>query len=230
MLLFYSLYPILKISKWSKIFWSSLGGNVMATRSEIFSDVTLSHANIVLAAPPIGISEEFLYCRNYREDGKKLCLMAGIPQFTHGRKTCRRCGVMFPEYQLNKLQEGVFSSWSPEPTIPSTPTAVPNAGYTVYVLRTLRNLSQRQLGKKMGASRTYVSKIENGKAIPTLESCEKFANALEVTLFSFIEMMFDPLTDSFMDKLRKRAAEINEHERCVLWRNILAKCTSSSLM
>ncbi len=47
-------------------------------------------------------------------------------------------------------------------------------------IRKARHLSQRQLAGRMQVPRTYISKIENGKAIPTLGSLERLAAALEV--------------------------------------------------
>ncbi|HZR28995.1 MAG TPA: helix-turn-helix transcriptional regulator [Terriglobales bacterium] len=50
-------------------------------------------------------------------------------------------------------------------------------------IRTLRQrsgLSQRQLALRMQVPRTYVSKIENEKAMPTLSSLQRLARALEV--------------------------------------------------
>jgi transcriptional regulator with XRE-family HTH domain len=50
----------------------------------------------------------------------------------------------------------------------------------VRELRRARHLSQRQLAGRMLVPRTYISKIENGKAIPTLGSLERLATALNV--------------------------------------------------
>jgi transcriptional regulator with XRE-family HTH domain len=50
----------------------------------------------------------------------------------------------------------------------------------VRELRRWRHLSQRQLAGRMQVPRTYISKIENGKAIPTLGSLERLATALGV--------------------------------------------------
>jgi transcriptional regulator with XRE-family HTH domain len=50
----------------------------------------------------------------------------------------------------------------------------------VKEIRRARHLSQRQLAGRMQVPRTYISKIENGKAIPTLSSLERLANALGV--------------------------------------------------
>lgn len=52
----------------------------------------------------------------------------------------------------------------------------------VREMRRTRHLSQRQLAGRMQVPRTYISKIENGKAIPTLGSLERLANALGVEL------------------------------------------------
>jgi len=50
----------------------------------------------------------------------------------------------------------------------------------VKEIRRARHLSQRQLAGRMQVPRTYISKIENGKAIPTLGSLERLAAALGV--------------------------------------------------
>jgi transcriptional regulator with XRE-family HTH domain len=52
----------------------------------------------------------------------------------------------------------------------------------VREMRRARHLSQRQLAGRMQVPRTYISKIENGKAIPTLGSLERLALALGVEI------------------------------------------------
>ena len=52
----------------------------------------------------------------------------------------------------------------------------------VRELRLVRHMSQRQLAGRMQVPRTYISKIENGKAIPTLSSLERLALALGVDM------------------------------------------------
>jgi transcriptional regulator with XRE-family HTH domain len=49
-------------------------------------------------------------------------------------------------------------------------------------LRLRSGLSQRQLALRMQVPRTYVSKIENEKATPTLSSLQRLANALEISV------------------------------------------------
>jgi transcriptional regulator with XRE-family HTH domain len=52
----------------------------------------------------------------------------------------------------------------------------------IRALRTRAGLSQRQLAQRMNVPRTYVSKIENEKACPTLSSMQRLADALNVTI------------------------------------------------
>ena len=56
----------------------------------------------------------------------------------------------------------------------------------VREIRRARHLSQRQLAGRMQVPRTYISKIENGKAIPTLGSLERLARALEVEVSQLV--------------------------------------------
>jgi transcriptional regulator with XRE-family HTH domain len=56
----------------------------------------------------------------------------------------------------------------------------------VREIRRARHLSQRQLAGRMQVPRTYISKIENGKAIPTLCSLERLALALEVDVCQLV--------------------------------------------
>ena len=53
---------------------------------------------------------------------------------------------------------------------------------SIRSLRQRSGLSQRQLAMRMQVPRTYVSKIENEKAVPTLSSLQRLANALEVSV------------------------------------------------
>jgi transcriptional regulator with XRE-family HTH domain len=57
-----------------------------------------------------------------------------------------------------------------------------NLAAAIRSLRLRSGLSQRQLATRMAVPRTYVSKIENEKATPTLSSLERLARALEVSV------------------------------------------------
>ena len=57
---------------------------------------------------------------------------------------------------------------------------------SIRSLRLRNGMSQRQLALRMSVPRTYVSKIENEKATPTLSSLERLARALEVSVPSLL--------------------------------------------
>jgi transcriptional regulator with XRE-family HTH domain len=50
-------------------------------------------------------------------------------------------------------------------------------------LREEKNLSQGEIEKRTGLLRCYISRVENGHTVPSLETVEKFARALEIPLY-----------------------------------------------
>jgi len=50
-------------------------------------------------------------------------------------------------------------------------------------LRESRKLSQGDIEKKTGLLRCYISRVENGHTVPTIETLEKLARALEIPLY-----------------------------------------------
>jgi len=56
-------------------------------------------------------------------------------------------------------------------------------GERLRVLREEKKLSQGDIEKKTGLLRCYVSRVENGHTVPSVETLEKFARALEVPMY-----------------------------------------------
>lgn len=50
-------------------------------------------------------------------------------------------------------------------------------------LREQRNLSQGDITEVIGLPRSYISRIENGHAVPSLETLQRLATALDVPLY-----------------------------------------------
>jgi transcriptional regulator with XRE-family HTH domain len=50
-------------------------------------------------------------------------------------------------------------------------------------LRETKNLSQGDIEKRTGLIRCYTSRVENGHTVPSIETLEKYAHALEVPLY-----------------------------------------------
>ena len=56
-------------------------------------------------------------------------------------------------------------------------------GERLRQLREEKNFSQGDIEKKTGLLRCYVSRVENGHTVPSLETLEKFASALEAPMY-----------------------------------------------
>jgi transcriptional regulator with XRE-family HTH domain len=56
-------------------------------------------------------------------------------------------------------------------------------GERLKFLREQRNLSQGDIEKRTGRMRVYVSRVENGHTVPSIETLEKMARALEVPMY-----------------------------------------------
>lgn len=60
-------------------------------------------------------------------------------------------------------------------------------GSCIRALRLDAGMSQVVFGEKCGFYQTYLSRIENGQANPTLNAIEVMANALGMTVFDLFE-------------------------------------------
>ena len=61
-------------------------------------------------------------------------------------------------------------------------------GDRLKTLREAKDLSQGDIEERTGLLRWYVSRVENGHTVPSVETLEKFARALELPLY---HLMFD---------------------------------------
>src|SRR6202047_2980350 len=101
------------------------------------------------------------------------CLLV---QFRTSNNLCRRCHISLDEEEPEIVQ-------APAPQlVPAAHRGHLNLASSIRAMRLRNGLSQRQLAGRMSVPRTYVSKIENEKATPTLSSLERLARALEVTV------------------------------------------------
>jgi len=104
------------------------------------------------------------------------CLLV---QFRTTNDLCRRCHASLDEEEPEVVMA------PPPPQMMSANgngRGHLNLATSIRSLRLRSGLSQRQLAARMSVPRTYVSKIENEKATPTLSSLERLARALEVTV------------------------------------------------
>ena len=80
-------------------------------------------------------------------------------------------------------------------------------GERLRTLRKDRNLSQGDIEERTGLQRCYVSRVENGHTIPSLETLQKMALALEVPLYKFFYEGDEPPQAPPLPVVKKKAAE-----------------------
>jgi transcriptional regulator with XRE-family HTH domain len=56
-------------------------------------------------------------------------------------------------------------------------------GQRLRQIREEKKISQGDIERKTGLLRCYISRIENGHTVPTVETLQKFAHALEVPMY-----------------------------------------------
>ncbi len=167
------------------------------------------------------------------------CDRCQLVQFRTSSNLCRKCHT--------SLDAEVPAPAAAEPA-PAPPTNGNGNGHgnsnghtrlqIALAIRSLRlrtGLSQRQLALRMHVPRTYVSKIENEKACPTLSSIERLARALEVSIPELL--VYDPgghnqqseirdlLSDDFISQLLPYLSKLDGMQ----WSSVLAQVRDLSL-
>ncbi len=112
-----------------------------------------------------------------------------------------------------------------------TPAAAPpqpgpiNIGVTIREFRLQRGMSQGDVEKRTGLLRCYLSRVENGHTVPSLETLQKIAGALDLPLSQFFAE--DPVRDMpgvslneteihFLTEVQRYSANLGESDRRLL--------------
>jgi transcriptional regulator with XRE-family HTH domain len=148
------------------------------------------------------------------------CEHCYLVQFRTSNSMCRRCHKPLDAEEPVAAIEIVAQSEAPA----STTDAGLRVANQVKDIRKARHLSQRQLAGRMMVPRTYISKIENGKAIPTLGSLERLAKALEVDICQLVrdgrsrhdEEVAEVLADPFLAELATFLPQLEALQRSML--------------
>jgi transcriptional regulator with XRE-family HTH domain len=106
------------------------------------------------------------------------CNHCQLVQFETSTGLCRRChrppSVTTQSPPFHPEQSPQYVSY------PHTLQIV--LGMRIRILRSANHLSQRALASCVGCPRTYVSKIERGRVLPSARSLQRFADALHTPI------------------------------------------------
>src|SRR6266481_9312794 len=125
------------------------------------------------------------------------CDHCHLVQFRTTNNLCRKCRTSLDEDEPEPILAA--STASAEPAGEDSQLQVAKA---IRTLRQKSGLSQRQLALRMQVPRTYVSKIENEKAMPTLSSLQRLATALQVPMGDLLKGPNRSLEDEISDLMQ----------------------------
>jgi transcriptional regulator with XRE-family HTH domain len=99
-----------------------------------------------------------------------------------------------------------------------------NIGQSIRSYRLQKGMSQGDIEKRTGLLRCYLSRVENGHTIPSLDTLSKIAGAMEISLSQFFsdsghsngtkglpQLSEDELR--FLSQIRRYAASLNDSDR-----------------
>jgi transcriptional regulator with XRE-family HTH domain len=99
-------------------------------------------------------------------------------------------------------------------------------GTTIRAFRLQKGLSQGDIEKKTGLLRCYLSRVENGHTVPSLDTLSKIAMALDLPITQFFaeestsrQSNLQKLTDEelrFLNQIRRYSSNLNESDRKLL--------------
>ena len=75
-------------------------------------------------------------------------------------------------------------------------------GDRLRALREEKKFTQGEIEKRTGLLRCYISRVENGHTVPSVETLEKFAHALEVPMYQLFYVGEEPPKLLNLPKLR----------------------------
>lgn len=95
-------------------------------------------------------------------------------------------------------------------------------GERIRELREQKQLSQGDIEERTGLLRCYISRVENGHTVPSLETLERFAGALDVPLYRLFyseegtPSVYDEPTDVTLERLAQEAGAAGAEARFLL--------------
>jgi transcriptional regulator with XRE-family HTH domain len=109
---------------------------------------------------------------------------------------------------------------------PPVNTIASSIGSTIRAYRQQKGMSQGDIEKRTGLLRCYLSRVENGHTVPSLETLQKIAYAMDLQLAQFfsdeaVSREMSPLRLSeeeirFLTQIQRYSARLNENDRKLL--------------
>ena len=113
-----------------------------------------------------------------------------------------------------------------------------NIGQTIKDYRLQKGMSQGDIEKRTGLLRCYLSRVENGHTVPSLDTLAKIAGAMELPLSQFFmengrengSKGLPQLTEDevrFLTQMRRYTAQLNDSDRKLVLAMVKKMASSS---
>jgi len=109
---------------------------------------------------------------------------------------------------------------------PPEATIAASIGATIRTYRLQKGMSQGDIEKRTGLLRCYLSRVENGHTVPSLETLQKIAGALDLQLAEFFsdetvgrDMSGLHLSEEeirFLTQIQRYSSRLSENDRKLL--------------
>ena len=99
-----------------------------------------------------------------------------------------------------------------------------NIGETIRSFRLQKGMSQGDIEKRTGLLRCYLSRVENGHTIPSLDTLAKIASAMDIALCQFFAanpadaaaraaLQMNEEEVRFLSQIRRYSSNLNDSDR-----------------
>jgi len=123
---------------------------------------------------------------------------------------------------------------------PLAPESAPiNIGTTIRAFRLQKGMSQGDIEKRTGLLRCYLSRVENGHTVPSLETLQKIAGALDLPLSQFFSeeevvrevpgLSLNEDEIRFLTQIQRYSAHLSESDRRLLLAMVRKFAATASL-
>jgi len=123
---------------------------------------------------------------------------------------------------------------------PLAPESAPiNIGTTIRAFRLQKGMSQGDIEKRTGLLRCYLSRVENGHTVPSLETLQKIAGALDLPLSQFFSeeevvrevpgLSLNEDEIRFLTQIQRYSANLSESDRRLLLAMVRKFAATASL-
>jgi transcriptional regulator with XRE-family HTH domain len=167
-------------------------------------------------------------CFEHEEREVLACRHCRLVQFRTQTSLCRRCHKPLDGEVWNRTELDAAGVRS-ESGASEVSDAVKNLGVRVREIRKERGLTQRVLAGRMNVPRTYISKVEMGRVVPSLSTLWRIAAGFEVSVTHLLcdesergrdDEIARILADPFLAEIAQVVDKLNVVHRALILRAV----------